>query len=135
MLSRNETAVSVLRMLLSELKNTQIQKSADLSDQDIITVVQKEIKKRKEAAAGFRSGGREDSAQKEESEAKVLESYLPEQISDEELTKTVTEAINEIGATSMSQMGQVMSSVMVKVGQGAEGSRVSAMVKEQLQKN
>lgn len=133
-LERNELAVSTLRMLLSEIKNAQIQKGADLLDPEVIFVIAKEAKKRKEAAAGFRSGGREEAAQKEEDELKILESYLPAQLSDEELTNVVEEVIKETGATSVSEMGRVMSAVMVKVSGQADGGRVAALVKERLSK-
>ena len=134
-LSHNETAVSTLRILISEIRNAAIAKESvdtQLSDQEIVSVVQKEIKKRREAAAGFRQGGREESALKEEAEMKVLEKYLPTQISDAELTKIIQEAITSSGASSISYMGRVIGLVMGKVGQGADGQRVSSIVKELL---
>ncbi|MBI3485990.1 GatB/YqeY domain-containing protein [Candidatus Daviesbacteria bacterium] len=131
-LEKQEIKVSTLRLLLSELKYAQIQKNADLTDQEIISVVQKELKKRKEAAVGFRSGNREDSALKEEEEAKVLENYLPAQISDEELTKLVIEAINEVGANSIADMGKVIARVREKASSSADGSRISQIVKDKL---
>lgn len=133
MVSRNEIEVSTLRLLLSEINNLRIQKRAEqLEESDIISVVQRELKKRKEAVEGYRKGNREELAQKEEAEAKVLEKYLPEQLSDEELTKIVEDFINNIGAKSLADMGRVIGTVMGKVGQGASGSRVSALVKEKL---
>lgn len=132
MLAKNELKVSTLRMLLSELKNAQIDKGADLEDKDAIAVVQKEVKRRREGAEGFRSGGREELAVKEELEADILKAYLPEQLSDDQLTKIVQEAITELGANSVTQMGQVMGKVMTQVGQSAEPSRVSALVKAKL---
>lgn len=132
MLSKNEVEVSTLRLLLSELNNLKIQKGSDLTDSDIVSVVQKELKKRKEAIESYQKGEREDLASKEKAEAQVLESYLPAQISDEELTKIVDEAINELGANSASQMGQVIGKVMGKVGQGADGGRVSSIVRAKL---
>ncbi len=132
-LSRNDTAVSTLRLLLSELTYLKVQKQTEtLEDQDIISVVQKELKKRKEGAEGFRKGGNEASAQKEEAEAKVLEKYLPVQMSDEVLTKIVEDTINKLGANSPQDMGRVIGAVMGQVGQAAEGSRVSSKVKEKL---
>lgn len=131
-LARDEVKVSTLRLLLSEIRNAEIAKGGDLSDQDIISVVQREFKKRKEAAEGFRSGGREDQAQKEESEASILQQYLPAQLSNEELTKIIEESINEIGANSPSDMGKVIGVVMGKVKGQANGSTVSALVKEKL---
>jgi uncharacterized protein YqeY len=131
MLAKDETAVMTLRMLLSEIKYAEVA-GVEISDQAIIGVVQKELKKRKEAAEGFRKGGREESAQKEEAEAKILEKYLPSQLSDQELQSLVVEVIKEVGATSMSDMGKVISQVMAKAGQSAEGSRISALVRQQL---
>ena len=133
-LARDEIKVSTLRLLLSEIKNAEIAKGNNLEDQDIISVIQKEAKKRKEAANAFRSGGREQSAVKEESELKVLEQYLPAQISTEELTKIVEESINEQGATSIQDMGKVIGVVMCKLKGQADGGMVSALVKEKLAK-
>lgn len=141
-LARDEVKVSTLRLLLSEIHNAKIQKGGSpagpaggaggLSDQDVISVIQREVKKRKEAAAGFRSGGREDSSKKEEAEQKILEAYLPAQISNEELTKLVEDTINEVGATSLQDMGKVMGVVMGKVAGKADGGVVSALVREKL---
>lgn len=150
MLDRDEVKTATLRLLISELKYAQIQKNSELSDSDILAVVQKEVKKRKEGAEGFRKGSREDAAQKEEAEAKVLESYMPAQISDEELTKIVEETItevrgknpvtevrgdsliNNVGASSIQDMGGVIGKVREKVGTRADGARISQIVKEKL---
>lgn len=131
-LDRDETKVSTLRLVLSEINNARIAKGADLLDEDVISVIQKESKKRKEAAAGFRSGGREEQAQKEEAELKVLEGYLPAQLSTSELTKIVEDSINEVGAESAADMGKVIGTVMSKVKGQADGSIVSSLVKERL---
>lgn len=131
-LARDEVKVSTLRLLLSEIKNAEIQKGSSLEDPDIVIIIQKEAKKRKEAASGFRSGGREDQAKKEEAELKILQSYLPSQMSNEELTKVVEETITEIGATSVSEMGKVIGAVMGKVAGSSDGSSVSAIVKQKL---
>ncbi len=131
-LARDEIKVGTIRLLLSELNYARIAKGEDLTEQDFITVVQKELKKRKEAAEAFKSGGREESAKKEEAEAKVLELYLPSQLSDEELTKIVEEAIKEVGVTSTSDMGRVIGTVMGKVRGQADGGRVSQIVKSKL---
>ena len=131
-LARDVVKVSTLRLLLSEIKNVEIAKGQSLAEQDIISVVQREIKKRKEAAVGFRSGNREESALKEEAEAKVLETYLPTQISVEELTKIVEETIIELGASSVADIGKVIGAVMGKVKGKTDGGSVSAMVKEKL---
>lgn len=130
--ARNELVVSTLRLLISEITNSQIAKGDQLTDTEIISVIQREVKKRKEASEGFRKGSREELAFKEESEAKILEAYLPQQISDEELTKLVEDAINNTGASSMQDMGKVIGQVREKVGQQADGARISALVKERL---
>lgn len=131
-LARDEIKVSTLRLLLSEIKNAQIAKGENLSDQDIILVIQREVKKRQEAAAGFRQGGREEQAQIEEKERAILQSFLPVQISNEELTKLVEDSINEVGAKTLAEMGKVMGTVMGKVQGRADGGTVSALVKERL---
>ncbi len=142
-LKRDEVKVSTLRLLISEINNLKIQKQTELTDQNIISVIQKELKKRTEAALGFRSGQREDSAQKEEAEAKVLEEYLPKQLSNEELTKivegTLSEAsllhsqnVNDVEAKKDLQIGKIIGIVMSKVGNRADGARVSSLVKEKL---
>lgn len=133
-LSRDEVKVSTLRLLLSEIRNGEIAKGQPLSDEDIISIISREVKKRKEAAAGFRTGGREEPALKEEAESKVLESYLPAQISNEELTKIISETINEMGASGVTDMGRVIGAVMAKVKGQADGETVSALVKEVLSK-
>lgn len=131
-LKKDNLKVETLRMLLSALIYARIQKGGDLTDEDIVAVIQREVKKRKEGAEGFRQGGREDSAQKEEEEAGVLTSYLPAQLSDEELLKLVEDAIKEVGASSLSDMGKVISLVMGKAAGQVEGTRVSVLVKEKL---
>ena len=132
MLAKDEVKVGTLRMLVSEIRNAQIARGHDLSDEEILEVVAKEVKKRKEAALGFRQGGREESALQEEAELKMVEGYLPEQMSDEELTKIVEEAITRTGASAVSDMGKVIGMVMGQVKGQAEGSRVSALVKQRL---
>lgn len=131
-LARDEVKVSTLRLLLSEIRNEEIKKDVNLSDSDIIQVVQREIKKRKEAALGFRSGEREEQAAKEEAEAGILQGYLPAQLSNDQLTKIVEEAINELGAKSLQDMGKVIGVVMGKAKGQADGATVSALVKEKL---
>lgn len=132
-LARDSVKVATLRLLLSETHNAQILKGAEVSDQDVSLVLGREAKKRKEAATAFRSGGREESALKEEAELKILESYLPSQMSSEELTKIIEDTINGMGAISVSDMGKVMGAVMGKIAGRADGGTVSVLVKEKLQ--
>lgn len=131
-LKKEEIKVSTLRMLLSEIHNAQIAKGQELVDQDLVGIIQKEVKKRKEASSGFRTGGREDSAVKEEKEAEILSAYLPKQLSDSELENIISEVITQTGASQISDMGKVIGLVMSKIAGQAEGGRVSALVKSKL---
>jgi uncharacterized protein len=119
--------VGALRMLASAL-----QQDAKLGEGDEIAVLQRERKKRLEAAEAFREGGRADAAEAEETEAQVIEDYLPEQLGDEELGELVGAAIEEAGAQSPAEMGKVMSIVMPRVEGRADGKRVSQVVRERL---
>lgn len=134
-LSRDGIKVSTLRLLLSEIKNKEIAKGEALSDEDIFSVLAREVKKRKEAALGFRAGYREEAALKEEKELEILQSYLPPGLSNEELSKIVEDSINEVGAASLADMGKVMGVVMGKVKGQADGTLVSNLVKERLSKH
>src|SRR5258708_2080651 len=107
-LSRDELKVSTLRMLISELKYAEINTGKELEDPEVIIVIQKEIKKRKEAAESFKSGTRQDLADKEESEQKILEVYLPTQMSDSDLENIINQVIEEQDAKVISDMGKVM---------------------------
>lgn len=131
-LAKDELKTSTLRLLLAEIHNQEIQNRAPLDEEGIVSVIQREVKKRKEAANGFRAGGRDEQAIREDEEAKILQEYLPAQISDEELTNLVSGTITELGATSLADMGKVIGVVMDKVAGKADGGRVSALVKEKL---
>lgn len=131
-IDRDETKVSTLRLLISEITNSRIAKGSDLNDDEILVVLQREAKKRKEAIEGFRSGGREEAALKEEAELQILQNYLPEEMSTEELTKIVEDSINRLGAKEISDMGKVIGQVMSQVGARSDGARVSALVREKL---
>jgi uncharacterized protein YqeY len=119
--------VRALRLIVAEL-----QKAAKDDSADEVEVLQRERKRRLEAAEAYRDGGREDLAASEDQEAEIIQSYMPEQLSDEELGAIVGDAVAESGAASPSEMGKVMSLVMPKVKGRADGKRVSALVKEKL---
>lgn len=131
-LAKDVVKISTLRMLLSEINYAQIRLRHDLSEDEVVTVIQKEVKKRWEASEAFRAGGREEMAQKEEAEAEILKSYLPAQMDQEELQKVVEEAITEVGAQSIQEMGKVMGLVRAKVGSRVDPARISKEVKEKL---
>ena len=119
--------VQALRLILSEL-----QKAAKEGDGDETAVLRRERKRRQESARAFRDGGRDELATAEESEAEIIGTYLPAELSDAELDSIVAEAIAETGAIEMKQMGVAMKAAMAKAGGRADGSRVSAKVKEAL---
>jgi uncharacterized protein YqeY len=122
--------VGALRMLANAL-----QQEAKLGTDDEVAVLQRERKKRLEAAEAFRKGGSEDRAAAEQAEAELIEVYLPEQLSDEELGELVSAAIEEASASGPGEMGKVMSLVMPRVQGRADGKRVSAVVRERLDSN
>ena len=134
MKAKDTVRVSTLRMLSSELKNAKIEKGSDLTEEDELKVIKKEAKKRRDAIEAYEKAGNSGLADKEKAELKILEEYLPEQLSDEEVKKMVLEAISQTGASSPSEMGKVMGVVMGKVAGRADGQRVSAMVKDILLK-
>jgi uncharacterized protein len=134
MKARDEVRTRTLRMALTAVKNEEVagKKVRALSDDDVVKVLTREAKKRREAATAFGDAGREEQAQAERDEGVVLEQYLPAQLSDEELTALVADAIAETGAAGPRAMGQVMKSVNPKVAGRAEGGRVAGEVKRQL---
>lgn len=117
----------VLRMLVSAVKNKEIEKRTELTDEQVMDVIASEVKKRKDSIAQFTAGGRPELAAKEEDEIKVLATYLPEQMGDEELKKIVTETVS-----GMTNVGEAMKAVMAKVKGKADGALVSKLVKDAL---
>lgn len=128
---KDTVKVSTLRMLLSEVKNAQIDKP-DFNDADFIGVVFKSAKKRKESIAAFKKAGRVDLVEKEEKELDILSKYLPQQMNAQELEKIVREAVDEMGASSMADFGKVMGNIMQKVKGKADGDDVQMAVKQAL---
>jgi uncharacterized protein YqeY len=127
MKARDRERAGALRMIVDVL-----QKDAKLGDGDEVAVLQRERKKRVEAAEAYEDAGRTDQAASERFEAELIEGYLPQQLSDEELGELVEAAIAETGASEQRQMGEVMSALMPKVGGRADGKRVSAAVRQKL---
>jgi uncharacterized protein len=121
-----------LRLILSALKSAEKELLRPLSDDEELQVLQRERKKRQEAAEAFRGGGREDRAEKEEAELAVLQEFMPEPLDEEELERIVDDAIAENKATSMRDMGRVMADVMPQIAGRADGSAVSQLVREKL---
>jgi uncharacterized protein YqeY len=132
MLSRDTARRDALRLILSSLKSAEKDLQRPLSDEEELQVLQRERKKRREAAEAFREAGREEQAAGEEQELGVLEEFMPEPLSEEELERIVDDAIAENKATSMGDMRRVMADVMPQVAGRADGSAVSQLVREKL---
>ena len=128
----DKVRLSVVRMLISELKNERIAQGADLDDSAQRKVLASYAKRRKEAIEAARAGGREDVATKEQVEYDIVMSYLPKQLSDDELRAIVKKNVDGSGASGPSAFGAVMKSVMAEVGGQADGKLVSALVRELL---
>jgi len=121
-----------LRLVLSSLRSAEKDLQRPLSDEEELQVLQRERKKRVEASEAFRAAGRDEQAAKEDSELDVLEEFMPEPISEEDLEEIVDNVIAEVGATSMRDIGRVMADVMPQVAGRTDGSAVSQLVREKL---
>ena len=115
-----------------ELIGEKLEKESQLADEEFIGVISSEAKKRKEAIEGFEKGGRQESAEKEKKELEILQKYLPEQLSEEELRGLVQEAIDKVNAKEIKDMGKIMAELMPKVKGRADGGMISKIVKELL---
>jgi uncharacterized protein len=132
MRDRDTDRRDALRLILASLRGAEKDLMRPLSDDEELQVLQRERKKRVEAAEAFRTAGREEQAEKEEDELDVLEEYMPEQLSEEDLEEIVDDVIAEVGATSVRDLGRVMADVMPQVAGRADGSAVSQLVREKL---
>ena len=131
-LARDEARRDALALLVSSLKSAEKELQRPLTDDESLQVLQRERKKRQEAAEAFRGAGREEQASGEEAELAVLQEFMPEPLSEDELEAIVDDAIAEVGATSMRDIGRVMADVMPQVSGRADGSMVSQLVREKL---
>ena len=134
MRAKEKVRSGTLRMVLTSITNEEVagHEHRDLSDDDVLKVIAKEAKKRKEAASAYTEAGRDELAAQEAAELEILETYLPAQLGDDDLRALVAEAIAETGATGMPQLGQVMKVAQAKAAGRADGGRVAALVKESL---
>lgn len=135
MRAKDATRLGVLRMLKSALKNSAIEKggaSATLDDGEASAVIRKQVKQRQDSIESFEKGGRPELAAKEKAELALLQGYLPQQLSADELQKTVRDTIAELNASSKAQLGAVMKAVQAKVAGRADGKTVSQEVQRQL---
>ena len=132
MRERNKDRTSTLRMALSELKKEEIDNKIELSNEDSIKILQRMIKQRKESMSQFLNAQRNDLAEKEESEIVILQDFLPEQMSEDDINKLVIEAINETDAKEAQDIGKVMGFLKTKIQGNADMGVVSKLVKENL---
>lgn len=130
--SAEKTKLSTLRMLLSAIRYAEIEKKAELKDEDVLEVVSREIKKRRESIEEYGKGNRPDLVEKEEAEAKILEAYLPPQLTDEEIEAIVKQAIDQVEAMGPADLGKVMGQVMPKVKGKADGKKVNEIARRLL---
>jgi uncharacterized protein YqeY len=134
MKARDAARLSTLRMILSEVQYKEKEKGIAVDDPAVVQIMQSMVRKRREAAELFEKGGRPDLVEKELAEITIIESYLPEQLTEDALRALVLEAIAESGAQGLQQIGAVMKCCMPKVAGRSDGSTVSAIVKQELQK-
>jgi uncharacterized protein YqeY len=134
--SRNSVVAETIRMVLTAITNEEVagKEKKELSDAEVITVLTREAKKRREAAEAFEQGGRADRAAAERAEGEVIASYLPAQLSEAEIKNLIAETIAAVGASGPADMGKVMGGLKAKVAGKADGALVSSLVKEALNK-
>jgi len=134
MKARDELTTATLRMTLTAVTTEEVAGKAarELSDQDVLKVIAREAKKRRESAEAYAAAGRPELAERERAEGEVLAGYLPAQLDDAELSRLVAEAVAEVGASGMRDMGAVMKTVQPRVAGRADGKRVSDEVRRQL---
>jgi uncharacterized protein YqeY len=132
--SRDAVRAGTLRMVLTSVTTEEVAgtEARELSDDDVLKVIAKEAKKRREASTAYTGAGRPERAAKEDAELAIIETYLPAQLGDEEIEALVVEAVAETGATGMPQMGLVMKAVQPRVAGRADGGRVAAVVRKVL---
>jgi uncharacterized protein YqeY len=128
----DRTRLDTLRLLATAVRNREVELGRDLSDEDLVEVAAREVKRRKEAAEAYERGGRPELAQKERNEQAVLEAYLPEPLSEEEVRAAVDEAIAATGAAGPDDLGKVMGQVMGRLKGRVDGSEVNRLVRERL---
>ena len=132
MKSRDKETTSTLRMAMSELKKEEIDKRINLEDEQVIQILQRMIKQRKDSYSQFSDAGRDELAKKEQNEIKILSDFLPEQLGEDELTEMVIDVVKETGASGPQDIGKVMGSLKQKIQGNADMGLVSKIVKESL---
>ncbi len=133
MKNQEKDRLSLLKLLRSELRNEEIEQGGDLEEGQVVKLLSREAKQRRESIQQYEDGDRDDLAEKERRELEIIESYLPEPLTEEELEDLIEEVIDDVNAEDMSDMGAVMGKVMPEVRGRAEGDRVNELVRERLQ--
>ena len=133
MKARDAARTSTLRMVKAAIQNREIEKGAELSDDELQKALQSLVKQRRDSVEQYEKAGREELAAKERAEIVVIEEYLPKAVSREEIERVVAEVIAELGAASMKEMGAVMKAAQARLGGAADGRTVSEIVKQKLQ--
>lgn len=132
MRARDNETRDVLRYVLSALQNAEIEKKGDLGEEEELRVIRSQVKQRQDSIEQFRAGGREDLAEREEEQVKILERYLPQQMTDDELEAFVRQGIEEAGAVGMQDMGRMMGILTAKADGRVDGRRLSTAVRNAL---
>ena len=130
--NKNKEKLSTIRMLISEIKKVQIDTKKELNDDEVLSIIQRYAKQRREAIEQYNKAGRDDLVEKEKKELNIVLEFLPKQLTEKEIEEIVDSTIKELNATSMKDMGKVMKTVMEKVKGRAEGSIISRIVKSRL---
>ncbi|CEH33196.1 GatB/YqeY domain-containing protein [Romboutsia lituseburensis] len=133
MKNKDTVRKSVVTLIRASIKQYEVDNRVELDDEDIIDIISKQMKQRRDSLEEFAKANRQDLVSETESEIEVLKEYLPQQLSEEELNKIVKETISELGATSMKDMGKIMSAMMPKVKGRADGKQINELVKANLQ--
>ena len=133
MKARQTARLSTLRMILAELQHKEKEKGIAVTDETAYQILQSMVRKRKEAIEQFRKGAREDLAEKEEQEIRIIETYLPEQLSEDQIRQHALAVISELGASGPRDMGKVMGVLVKKLSGTADGGTISRIVREELQ--
>ena len=128
----DKPALATIRLLLADIKNSEIKKGGELDEAEIVKILKRQVKQRREAEEQFRRGGREDLADKEAWEAEFIQGYLPPELSDKEIDDIIAAVLTELGEVSMKDFGKVMSLVMGRINGAANGKRVNVKVRRAL---
>jgi len=132
MKEKNSLALNTVRSVIAEIKNKEVEKGSEITDEEILQIIRKQIKMREDSIGQFKSAGRDDLAEKEAKELEILKNYLPEELSEEELEEIIQETIKELNATSKKDFGNVMKTVIQKVQGRADNRKINEILSKLL---